>query len=286
MSTASDTAPAAQPSLERGAHKLRAERLDQGLTRKEHAARVGISPDSLTNIENGNHRPSLERARRLSDALGVRMDTLFPTCECACGCGELLIDQARHGSAARYLSGHNCRAAEHGASISRAHQARRARLGIPEEKTCERCGRTFSRAEVPNQSLAHWLKRRFCSNDCFCPERGEPRSCAICGGDFLPSYRAEESRRCCCGSHGQLYRFQEGNVAPEFIAHMPSRARQRHVGRWEGRKYGQLGGRPAAQLTDEQRIEVKRLSAKGWGRRAIANRLAVSEWAVRTVIAS
>lgn len=291
MKTASDTAPAARPSVERGADRkqqaaalyasgkstyeiaplfgvsavtignwlkalgvprraaadhgrqreleknpLRAHRSDQGLTRKALAGMVGVSDSAITGIENGHHRPSLQLAQKLAAALEVDLQELFDFCDCACGCGGVVVDQARLGSEARYLSGHNCREPEHGELIARAHRARRARLNIPETKVCERCSRTYSRSEVPNQSLEHWLKRRFCDNECFCPERGEPRVCAVCGGDFIPSYRADESRRCCCGSHGQLYRFKEGNVAPEFVAQMPGRARQRWGGRWAARK--------------------------------------------------
>lgn len=59
------------------------------------------------------------------------------------------------------------------------------------------------------------------------------------------------------------------------------RARQRWFGRWRGREYGTLGGRPPVELTDEQRAEVKRLDELGWGREAIASRVHASEWAVR-----
>lgn len=211
-------------------------------------------------------------------------------CECDCGCGDLIIDQARQGSSARYLPDHNCRQPEHGASIARAHRARRARLGIPEEKICARCGRTFTRSEVPDQSLAHWLKRRFCSNECFCPERGQSRTCSVCGKPFLPSYRADPSRRCCCGSHGQRLRFEAGNVAPAFVERMPGRARQRWGGRWGATKPPAPGanprGRPSIEITDEQHAEILKLAGQRWGRRAIATRLQLSERTIRNVLGS
>jgi hypothetical protein len=64
------------------------------------------------------------------------------------------------------------------------------------------------------------------------------------------------------------------------------RTKQIWLGRWEGRRYGKLGGRPEATLTAAQRAEVERLRAQGWGRRAIAGRLLVSERAVRNVLGS
>jgi hypothetical protein len=63
------------------------------------------------------------------------------------------------------------------------------------------------------------------------------------------------------------------------------RARQQWFGRWAG-KYGHLGGRPRVALTEAQRAEIAQLDAQGWGRRAIANRLLVSEWAVRNALES
>jgi hypothetical protein len=249
-----------------------------------------MSANTLTGIENGHQRPSLERARALSEALGIELEELFAVCECDCGCGDLIIDQARQGSSARYLPDHNCRQPEHGASIARAHRARRARLGIPEEKICARCGRTFTRSEVPDQSLAHWLKRRFCSNECFCPERGQSRPCSVCGKPFLPSYRADPSRRCCCGSHGQRLRFEAGNVAPAFVERMPGRARQRWGGRWGATKPPAPGanprGRPSIEITDEQHAEILKLAGQRWGRRAIATRLQLSERTIRNVLGS
>jgi len=64
------------------------------------------------------------------------------------------------------------------------------------------------------------------------------------------------------------------------------RARQRWQGRWAGKKYGKLGGRPQVVATAEQRTEIENLAAQGWGRRAIANRLLVSERLVRNVLFS
>jgi hypothetical protein len=49
---------------------------------------------------------------------------------------------------------------------TRAHRTRRQQLGIPEEKTCKRCGQVFTRSEVRNTTLAHWLSREHCSFEC------------------------------------------------------------------------------------------------------------------------
>jgi putative transcriptional regulator len=283
MRTASETAPAAGGSLGRGANDpIRARRQAQGVTRRELAARVGASKSALAGIENGHHRPSLELARRIADALEADVAELFELRECACGCGEPMVDQARLGSSARFLPGHNSREFEHSVAATRAHRARRARLGIPEEKTCKRCGRTFTRSEVPNQSLAHWLAREHCSFECAHGPPVELRPCAVCGEPFKPSWSADPSLRCCCGSHGQQFRFEAGNVPPEFVAQMPGRARQRHGGKWAGRKAGRLGGRQRG-YSDEQRDWVLALRKQGIGFKRAAQITGLSPKQTRTI---
>jgi len=65
-------------------------------------------------------------------------------------------------------------------------------------------------------------------------------------------------------------------------------ARRRWKGRWGGSKPPAPGsrprGHPRAVVTGEQRTEIERLAAQGWGRRSIATRLALSERAVRNVL--
>lgn len=76
-------------------------------------------------------------------------------------------------------------------SVSERMQAqwreRRAVLGIPESKLCERCGVEFHRAEI-RQNDEHWLQRRFCSQACCSAWKADTRgwddetaTCASCG---------------------------------------------------------------------------------------------------------
>jgi hypothetical protein len=62
------------------------------------------------------------------------------------------------------------------------------------------------------------------------------------------------------------------------------RVAQRWLGRWEGRAHGHLGGRPKVTATDAQLEEIQRLAAGGWGRRAIATRLRLSERLIRNTL--
>jgi hypothetical protein len=62
------------------------------------------------------------------------------------------------------------------------------------------------------------------------------------------------------------------------------RVAQRWLGRWKGREHGSNGGRPRLVATAPEQAEIRRLADQGWGRRAIATRLRLSEWFVRTVL--
>lgn len=67
-------------------------------------------------------------------------------------------------------------------------------------------------------------------------------------------------------------------------------ARQRWGGRWAAKKPPGLGALPRGRqpITLDETVveEIRTLSAQGWGRRAISNRLLVSERAVRNILAN
>ena len=56
---------------------IRRRRLRQGLMQKELAARAGVSPASVTHIENGRYIPRAATAAKLAAALGVTLDQIF-----------------------------------------------------------------------------------------------------------------------------------------------------------------------------------------------------------------
>jgi transcriptional regulator with XRE-family HTH domain len=58
--------------------KLRALREDRDMTRVQLAARAGVAPETIEQIETLPHRePSLETLRRLARALGVQPTALI-----------------------------------------------------------------------------------------------------------------------------------------------------------------------------------------------------------------
>jgi hypothetical protein len=161
----------------------------------------------------------------------------------------------------------------------------------PEPRPCAQCGNEFT--PTAGNVAKSW--GRYCSRACVDEAKrihpvADERTCARpgCGRVFTPpGWLAAKGYGRYCGSvcWGKD-RWQEGTVSRALVAELPGQARQRWLGRWEGRRSGKLGGRPKTQLTDEQVTEARRLAGQGWGRRPIATRLGVSERAVRNVLST
>jgi hypothetical protein len=172
----------------------------------------------------------------------------------------------------------------------------------PFPRPCETCGAEFT---PTGYSVAKgW--GRFCSRTCKgVGERvadSEERTCARkgCSKRFMPT--PSEAVR---PGHGQFcsrecrqlhfWRADEGARVTSFVSSLEERGlfkgggRQRWHGRWSGAKPPAPGapprGRPRVLLSVEQRAAIGKLAALGWGRRAIASRLGVSEHVVRQVLA-
>lgn len=83
-------------------------------------------------------------------------------------------------------------------------------------------------------------------------------------------------------------RWTQGSGLQPLVSQWGGRARQRWLGRWGGRKEPGVGaqprGRPAVTLVPTKQAEALRLRERGWGRRAIADRLQESERAVRNFL--
>jgi DNA-binding NarL/FixJ family response regulator len=120
----------------------------------------------------------------------------------------------------------------------------------------------------------------------------EPRDCAYCGETFTPPRPCDGDQHTCSQSCRSRYRFRVAYDMPDGFAPLTAvvsgPSRQKWGGRRASRKAPAAGGLPRGRqpvrLTDEQLAEVTRLVARGWGRRAIAKHLLVSEWAVRAVL--
>lgn len=56
---------------------IRNERLRRGLTVKELAAQIGITPAALNHIENGSRNPAITTLRDLAEAFGIPVSELF-----------------------------------------------------------------------------------------------------------------------------------------------------------------------------------------------------------------
>lgn len=52
-------------------------RHDSNMTQKELAARCGITQANISNLENGNTKPTIESLKKMADALGMRLIVEF-----------------------------------------------------------------------------------------------------------------------------------------------------------------------------------------------------------------
>lgn len=57
------------------ARALESERLCQGMSQKEFAKKLGITPQSLCDLEKGRRIPSAQRAAKIARALGEPIET-------------------------------------------------------------------------------------------------------------------------------------------------------------------------------------------------------------------
>jgi transcriptional regulator with XRE-family HTH domain len=57
--------------------QIRAARIAQHISQEEFAERVGVSPQYLSNIENGNTKAGLIAFLNIADGLGLSLDRLF-----------------------------------------------------------------------------------------------------------------------------------------------------------------------------------------------------------------
>lgn len=59
-------------------NRIAAFREKVGLTQEELAAKVGMSPYAISNIERGTRAPRIHEAQRIAEALGRTTDEVFP----------------------------------------------------------------------------------------------------------------------------------------------------------------------------------------------------------------
>jgi Helix-turn-helix domain len=122
--------------------------------------------------------------------------------------------------------------------VTRAHRARRRQLEIPEEKTCKRCGSVFTRSEVRNTNLAHWLAREHCTFECAHGPKPEERFCEYwaCWKLYTPKDNDPDDRFCSreCGQRARRDRgdihaafMRAINGTPRFIDEQPGDVRRK-----------------------------------------------------------
>jgi transcriptional regulator with XRE-family HTH domain len=100
--------------------KLRAERERQGITVREMARRVDVSPSLVSQIERGLVTPSVGTLWSMTAGLGLAMDGLFTETEQGSAGAEQEAAAARNGSAAPAQRGHGV--------VQRGHNRQHIRL--------------------------------------------------------------------------------------------------------------------------------------------------------------
>jgi hypothetical protein len=121
-----------------------------------------------------------------------------------------------HDTVARDLRELGLQALSNSEGVARARRARRRRRGIPEEKTCKKCGRMFTRSEVPRQRLEHWLAREHCSHACAHGPAVEERTCIHCGKMFKPDDN-RPTHLACTRECAQRARRDRGDIPARFV---------------------------------------------------------------------
>jgi transcriptional regulator with XRE-family HTH domain len=133
---------------------LRQQRESLGIPKDAIAVRLGIDVYDLSRIENGSVSPSVATVEKLELLLSTDARALGAR-PCECGCGQLAAPGRR------FLHGHARTSGRRGWQWAE----RRRELGVPEQKTCIRCGAVYSRRKRENTKK--WVKRRWCSAACW-----------------------------------------------------------------------------------------------------------------------
>jgi transcriptional regulator with XRE-family HTH domain len=100
--------------------KLRAERQRQGISVREMARRVDVSPSLISQIERGLVTPSVGTLWSMTTELGLAMDGLFTQTEQGAISTEQAADAPRNGNAAPARHGHSI--------VQRGHNRQHIRL--------------------------------------------------------------------------------------------------------------------------------------------------------------
>jgi transposase len=174
----------------------------------------------------------------------------------------------------------------------------------PDEATLDLLAERYQRGDtgpdiaetygVPRSNVYYWLERRGVARRPSWlaggrPNTQEERICTRCGRPFTcraASRQQYHSRA--CAKRAWWESCLEAEKWEKVRNVLSGRARQTLGGRigsrWPPAPGGRPRGRPLLTASPELIAEIRKLAAGGWGRRAIANRLKVSERLVRNVL--
>ena len=127
--------------------RLRKLRQESGLTLREFARQVNVSPSFVSQIENGKSQPSVASLYIFAQRLSVSVDLLFegPAGEGGEGTNSETASRDAHGDAPANPA-HVWQPSEAASRISVVHPAHRAQLGMADGVVWERLAATPERA--------------------------------------------------------------------------------------------------------------------------------------------
>jgi DNA-binding XRE family transcriptional regulator len=259
---------------------LRARRKSYGLTQEALAQQVGVSTSHVKRIERGKAKPSPRVRGALAETLCTSVLELL---------ADFPFAKRQAKVAALYPTG-KYTMPELGEKLGvgtstiwrDVHElGLETRMGpapqypeLPTNVACRHCGKELPRRSPSYAARGAYLN--YCDMECFLAhvKTGTVVKCPGCGRE---RYRSP--------SHVRKVKCVRCRVAD-----WKGRARQGWIGRADARKPPKPGararGRERLTATDEQRAEIEKLAAQGWGRRAIANRLLLSERLIRNILAA
>jgi transcriptional regulator with XRE-family HTH domain len=242
------------------AERFREARTAAGLTQRDLSARIGYTNSVVARIESGARHPNIAQATAIAEALDApHLLEGVPDAEMAERLRRARVSAGKRGKPRPDASKRMARL--HAELRVQADRARGDLLDVDELATARGISRNAVVARV-----------------CVGKLRGVPVAGAVTLNGRPRMFFARDVDWSARGSH-------PASLRALFSTHIGP-IRQKALGRWFGARAGRLGGRPTADLTDEQRDKVLHLAAQGWGRRAIANRLSVSEWTIRKALDS
>lgn len=244
------------------AERFREARTAAGFTQRGLAARIGYDASAVARIESGARLPNFAQAAAIAEALDApHLLEGVPDAETAEQLRRTRVSAGKQGKPRPDASKRMARL--HTELREQADRARGDLLNVDELAKARGIGGNAVRSRV-----------------CVGKLDAVPVAGAVTLNGRRRLFFARDVDWHARGTH-------PASLRALFSTHIGS-IRQKALGRLFAHKPPSPGarprGRPTVAVTAEQRTQIVHLATHGWGRRAIAGRLGLSEWSVRAVL--